>query len=135
VSLKGKRIFYVEDDIKNKAIAQIILEQAGVVFAFERWGSENTIFKLRAFMPVDLIMLDLVLPRGVSGYDVFDAIRAEPELGHIPIVAVSAADPSMEIPKTREKGFAGFIGKPISLQLFPQQVAELLNGGNVWYAR
>jgi two-component system cell cycle response regulator DivK len=135
MSLKGKRIFYVEDDVGTKAIAQLILEQAGVQFAFERWGNENTIAKLRAFMPVDLIMLDLMLAHKVSGYDVFDAIRREPEFGHIPIVAVSAADPSVEIPKTRSKGFAGFIGKPISLRLFPQQIAELIDGGQVWYAR
>ncbi len=135
MSLKGKRIFYVEDDVRNKAIAQLILEQAGVLFAFERWGNENTIAKLRAFMPVDLIMLDLMLAHQVSGYDVFEAIRREPEFGHIPIVAVSAADPSVEIPKARDKGFAGFIGKPISLRLFPQQIAELINGGQVWYAR
>ena len=86
-------------------------------------------------MPVDLIMLDLMLPRGVTGYEVFDAIRREPEFGHIPIAAVSAADPSVEMPKTREKGFAGFISKPISLRFFPNQVTELLKGGNVWYAR
>lgn len=135
MSLKGKRIFYVEDDVGNKAVAQLILEMAGVLFAFERWGTENTIAKLRAFMPVDLIMLDLMLAHQVSGYDVFDAIRREPEFGHIPIVAVSAADPSVEIPKARDKGFAGFIGKPISLRLFPQQIAELINGGQVWYAR
>ncbi len=135
MSLKGKRIFYVEDDVGNKAIAQLILEMAGVLFAFERWGTENTIAKLRAFMPVDLIMLDLMLAHQLSGYDVFEAIRREPEFGHIPIVAVSAADPSVEIPKARDKGFAGFIGKPISLRLFPQQIAELINGGQVWYAR
>ncbi len=135
MSLKGKRIFYVEDDVGNKAVAQLILEMAGVLFAFERWGTENTIAKLRAFMPVDLIMLDLMLAHQVSGYDVFEAIRREPEFGHIPIVAVSAADPSVEIPKARDKGFAGFIGKPISLRLFPRQIAELINGGQVWYAR
>ncbi len=135
MSLKGKRIFYVEDDVKNKAIAQIILEQAGGVFAFDRWGNEATIGKLRAFMPIDVILLDLMLPQGVTGYDVFDAIRAQPEFACIPIVAVSAADASAEIPKTRAKGFAGFIGKPVSLQLFPQQLAEILDGGSVWFAR
>ncbi len=133
--LKGKRIFYVEDDVKNKAIAQLILEQAGAVFSFERWGGENAILKIMAFMPVDLILLDLMLPQQVSGYDVFDAIRCKPELSHIPVVAISAADPFAEMPKAREKGFAGFIGKPINIRLFPQQLATVLDGGTVWYSR
>ncbi len=135
MSLKGKRIFYIEDDVKNKVIVQLILEREGIVFAFERWGAEDAILKLKAFMPVDLILLDLMLPRQVSGYDVFDAIRQESAFRCIPIAAISAADPNVEIPRTQEKGFAGFIGKPVSLQLFPHQIAELLNGGHVWYAR
>jgi two-component system, cell cycle response regulator DivK len=135
MSLRGKRIFYVEDDVMNKSVAQLILEQAGVIFGFERWGRETAITRLKAFLPVDLILLDLVLPGRTTGYDVFDAIRAESELAHIPIAAVSASDAEVEIPGVRAKGFAGFISKPINLRLFPQQIAELIQGGHVWYVR
>jgi CheY-like chemotaxis protein len=132
MKLEGKRIFYVEDDVKNRSLVQIILEQAGATIGFERWGKDQTLPRLRAFAPVDLILLDLMLPRGVTGYDVFDAIRAEPEFAHVPIVAISASDPSIEIPRTRARGFAGFISKPIDLQSFPTQISTLINGQQIW---
>jgi CheY-like chemotaxis protein len=132
MSLNGKRIFYIEDNVANRAIIQTILELDGAQVAFERWGRSEVIGQLRAFMPVDIILLDLMFPRGVTGYDVFDTIRACPEFAHIPIVAVSASDPSVEIPKARARGFAGFISKPISLADFPHQVASLITGDQIW---
>lgn len=85
-------------------------------------------------MPIDLILLDLMFPNHISGYDIFDRIRENPTFAHIPIVAISAADPALEMSKARAKGFSGFIGKPINLLQFPQQIVQLLEGEQVWYA-
>ncbi len=101
--LRNKRIFYVEDDVKNRAIIQMILEREGAIVAFERWGRSETVEKIKEFMPVDLILLDLMLPRGVTGYDVYDNIREIKDLEKIPVVAVSASDPAVEIPRSRKK--------------------------------
>jgi CheY-like chemotaxis protein len=68
--LDNKRIFYVEDDVKNRIIVQTMLEHAGAVVGFARWGGDNVIAKLCNFQP-DIILLDLSMPFGVSGYDVF----------------------------------------------------------------
>lgn len=129
--LKEKRIFIVEDTAGNLAIMKTLLEGMGAKIAFDRWAGE-TIEKLKAFAPVDLILLDLMFPDNVTGYDVFDDIRQHADLAHIPIVAVSASEPSMAISKTRAKGFCGFIGKPISYDRFPGQIAEILSGAAVW---
>jgi CheY-like chemotaxis protein len=130
--LENRRIFYVEDDLNNRAIVQMVLEQNGAKFAFERWGERQTITKLQAFMPVDLILLDLMLPNRVSGYDVYAAIRAEPQFNDIPVVIVSASDPAIEIPKVRRKGINGYIGKPIDVLTFPQLIARFLEGESAW---
>jgi CheY-like chemotaxis protein len=132
VLLTGKRIFCIEDDNKNRAITQMILEREGAVIGFERWGRGELLAKLDAFMPVDLILLDLMLPHGVTGYDVFDAIRSNPAFEAIPIAALSASDPALEVPKTQARGFAGFISKPVSMTTFPQQVVALLSGERIW---
>jgi len=47
-------------------------------------------------------------------------------------VAVSAMDPSVAIPQARQKGFSGFIAKPIDNRLFPQQIAQIIEGEQVW---
>ncbi len=132
--LDGKRIFIVEDNLANRAIEQLLLEQAGAKTAFERWGTE-TVKKLKLFMPVDVILLDLMFPNAVTGYSVFTAIRAYPEFQHIPIIAVSASDPAPAMLRARQHGFSGFISKPVDFDLFATQVADVMNGKTVWHGR
>jgi CheY-like chemotaxis protein len=131
--LENKRIFIVEDDISNMAIFAVTLSNNGAMVIQDHWNS-STIQFIKRSMPIDIILLDLMLRRGVSGYDIFDAIKADPELANIPVVAVSASDPEIEIPKAKSKGMGGFIGKPISLLEFPKQVAACLSGEQLWLA-
>jgi CheY-like chemotaxis protein len=131
--LRGKRIFLIEDNVGNRAIMQTLLEQHNVVIGFERWGTD-TIKKLDEFAPVDIILLDLMFPRGITGYDIFAEIRSYPEYADVPIVAVSASEPSAAIPKTRAMGFAGFISKPIDFDRFPVQIVAILKREPVWDA-
>ncbi len=130
--LENKRIFIVEDNLANRAIEQMILERNGAKTAIERYGT-TTLERLEAFAPVDLIIMDLMLPDGVSGFDITDEIRKRPQFAHIPVVAVSAGDPAESLPRAKARGFAGFIGKPIDFDLFPQQVARILGGEKLWF--
>lgn len=130
-SLQGKRIFIVEDNLSNRVIIQRILERNGAKTAIERYGI-GVVAKIKAFSPVDIILMDLMLPDGISGFDVADEIRRVPELSLVPIVAVSASDPAESMPKAMAKGFVGFISKPIDFDLFPNQIARILNGEKIW---
>jgi two-component system cell cycle response regulator DivK len=132
--LQGKRIFVVEDDVVNMAVFTVTLRQTGATIIQDAWNA-NTINMLIQHLPVDVILLDLMLRFKVSGYDIFDKIKADPRLSTIPIVAVSASDPEIEIPKAKEKGFTGFIGKPIDVYQFPIQIAACMKGEEVWYTR
>ena len=130
--LKGKRIFYVEDNPGNASVAQVILEQAGAKVMIERYGRDEVLPKLKAFMPIDIILLDLMFPMNVTGYDIFDLIRTDPTFNAIPILAVSASDPEIEVPKLRKRGFVGLVSKPLDLRRFPQQVSSAMQGQTVW---
>ncbi len=132
--LADKRILIVEDNVTNMAVYNALLRNSGATIMQDFWNFD-TVNMLIRFLPMDVILLDLMLRQGVSGYDIFDKIKTHPKLAHIPIIAVSAADPETEIPKTRAKGFAGFIGKPIDPMLFPQQIADCINGKSVWYSQ
>lgn len=133
--LKNKRVFIIEDNIDNRIIIQVLLEQNGALTAFERWGGTDSIRRLHEFSPIDLIILDLMFPNQVTGYDVFDRIRREAEFALVPIVAVSAIDPTTELPRVREKGFNGFIAKPVDYDLFPRQLLKIMNHESVWYTK
>src|SRR5687768_12482649 len=111
MTLEGKRIFYIEDDAQNREIVQTILEASGVRVSFENWGFAEVIaLKMKSFRP-DLILLDLTFPMGISGYDIYQVIRKNPAFATKPIAALSALDPTLEIPKAKALGFAGYIPK------------------------
>lgn len=131
--LEHKRIFVVEDNLQNRVIFQILLTGEGARVEFDRWG-RDTITRLQGFAPVDLIIMDLMIGGGVTGYDVFNQIRSFPDFAKTPVVAVSAADYSTAMPKTQEMGFNGFIGKPINNSAFPQQLLSIIQGEAVWHA-
>lgn len=133
--LTDKRVFIIEDNVDNRIIIQVLLEQNGAHTAFERWGGADSIRRLHEFSPVDLIVLDLMFPNQVTGYDVFDRIRQESAFANVPIVAVSASDRTTEIPRARAKGFAGFIAKPVDYDQFPRQLVRIINRESAWYSR
>jgi CheY-like chemotaxis protein len=130
--LSDKHIFIVEDNLENRVVFQMCLIRHGANVEFERWG-RDAVRRLKTLSQVDLIVLDLMLKDGKSGLELCDEIRRLPKFANIPVVAVSAMDPSIAIPLTREKGFDGFIAKPIDIKLFPKQLQSLIEGQQVWY--
>jgi CheY-like chemotaxis protein len=129
--LKGKRIAIIEDNITNMAVFATTLRRHGVSVLQDAWNTGTTDFLLDS-LPLDLILLDIMLRRGINGYEVFQEWQNHPELKDIPVIAVSSLDAESEIPKARALGFAGFIAKPISMAHFPQQIANCIAGDNVW---
>src|SRR5215813_4477264 len=121
--LANRIIFIVEDDTQNRVVFKMALVRHGAVVEFERWGA-NSASQLKTLPHVDLIIVDLMLAGGLSGFIVHDEIRTLPQFDHVPIIAVSAMEPAVAIPQVRRKGFAGFIPKPINAKEFPKQVAK-----------
>ena len=129
--LENKKIFIVEDNVTNLAVFSTTLRAHGAQMIQDFWNY-RTIELLKAVLPVDIILLDLMLHNGVSGYSIFEALKQEECLVNIPVVAVSASEPSVEIPKAMKLGLSGFIPKPISLKDFPRQIASCIAGEKLW---
>lgn len=132
-TLNNKRIFMVEDDPANAAIIQMLLEQCHATVIRGRWGGSDTLDILKKHCPIDVILMDLMLPNGVTGFDVYALVREIPGMEEIPIIAVSASDPSVVLPRVRDMGFSGFIAKPVDFIKFPDQVLAVLKGTDRWH--
>jgi len=132
VSLQGKHIFVLEDDVRNLSILNVLLRKNGALLLHDTWGDTTLKKMLDYHSDFDLILLDLMISDRITGYDVFDAIQKVDKFKDIPVVAVSAADPDVEIPKLRAKGFQGFIAKPINLYEFVDQLTDILDGKSIW---
>lgn len=130
--LKGKNILIVEDNTMNRVVYSVMLKKEGCQIEFDRWGRE-TLDKL-ARHTFDVVILDLMLPHGDSGFSIFEQIRKISKYDEIPIIAVSASEPAIAIPKAQKMGFNGFIAKPLDKNLFPKQLEQLLDGEEIWYA-
>jgi CheY-like chemotaxis protein len=129
--LEGKRIAIVEDSITNMAVFFTALRKQGAEVIQENWNTD-AVNALKKYLPIDLILMDIMLRNGISGYDIFDQLQKLPEFQNIPVVAISSLDPATEIPKAQAKGFVGFISKPINVRHFPDQLAACLEGEKVW---
>jgi CheY-like chemotaxis protein len=130
--LENKNIYIVEDNPDNVFVLLMILRKHGARVQVD-WWARGEVSRLSKALPLDLIILDLMLPGGRSGFDILSEIRTLPALDNIPVIAVSAADPSITIPKAMAKGFSGFIAKPVDDVLFPIQIAKVIDAEQVWY--
>ncbi|MCK6578806.1 MAG: response regulator [Anaerolineae bacterium] len=129
--LQGKHIFIVEDNAQNRVVYQIMFLRQGAVIDFDRWGSD-TIHKLKNLPEVDVIIMDLMLAGGVTGFGIMEQIQQQEKLSRVPVVAVSAVDPATAILRCQDAGFAGFIAKPIDADRFPDLIARIIAGERVW---
>lgn len=129
--LEGKRIFLVEDDVVNIHVFSKTLTNQGATVYQDVLGY-GIVQHIVESLPLDLILLDVFLKRGQNGFDIFEKIKTNHNLAHIPTVAITSLDPETAIPKSREIGLSGFISKPINFSELPQQLVRILQGEKIW---
>jgi len=75
--------------------------------------------------------MDIRLPYE-DGYGALRKIRASSALKDTLVVAVTAEASLEQIVKAKSAGFNGFLGKPLDMDRFPDQVRRILAGESVW---
>lgn len=118
----SRDILLIEDNENNRYLATYLLEARGHRVRSAASGPAGVEAATRS-VP-DVILLDIQLP-GMDGYDVARALRSNPALASLPIIAVT----SYAMPGDREKALAagctGYIEKPIDPDTFGEQVEAL----------
>lgn len=76
-----------------------------------------------------LVFLDIEFPNA-DGMKLIHTMREHPNLAAVRIVAYSVH--TSELNEAREAGFDGFLGKPLSVERFPEQLRRILAGEPVW---
>jgi len=109
---KPERVLIVEDNEHAAYLLRTLLERAGYSVVVSPDG-RDALEKLASMEPVDLVMLDLMLPY-VSGYQVLIEARQNPKWQRVPIVVVTARTLEMDAVRALETGANDFIRKPFS---------------------
>jgi CheY-like chemotaxis protein len=121
----GRRVLLVEDNALNREISREILSDAGFLVE-EADDGDAAVEKVRWSAPghYDLILMDVQMPR-MDGYEATRRIRAlpDPQLSHIPILAVTANAFAEDRQAALEAGMDGHIAKPVSVQALELAIA------------
>jgi signal transduction histidine kinase/DNA-binding response OmpR family regulator len=109
-ALKGKTILIVDDDLKNLFVLAAALEKqdADILEAENGQAALNILNRQH----VDLVIMDIMMPV-MDGYEAMRAIRRDPKLRGIPVIALTARSLPGDREKCLEAGANDYIPKPI----------------------
>jgi two-component system cell cycle response regulator DivK len=119
----SKRILVVEDAEDNRAILRDLLTHAGFDL-LEATDGATGVAMAQAHKP-DLILMDIELP-GVDGCEATARIKADPDLRHIPVIAVSSYAQPSDAAKAISSGCVAYVAKPCSPRAILAKIREFL---------
>jgi adenylate cyclase len=74
---------------------------------------------------IDLVLLDIMMPR-MNGYEVFEHVKSDPRLRHIPVIMISAVDDFESVIRCIELGAEDYLSKPFNPTLLRARVGASL---------
>ncbi|OGS80410.1 MAG: hypothetical protein A2061_04815 [Gallionellales bacterium GWA2_59_43] len=109
--IKGSRILVAEDNVLSQTIIGGLLESAGAMVHRARNGTEA--LELLHQNTFDCVLMDVQMPE-MDGIAATRAIRADPALAELPVIAVTAHASKENRRRCLDAGMNDFIGKPFT---------------------
>ena len=122
-ALKHARILLVEDNTFNQQVALELLEEAGASVCLANNGVEA--LDLLRQTQFDCVLMDVQMPL-MDGLQATRLIRADPDLAHLRVLAMTATATSEDRVRCLEAGMDDFISKPIQPAMMYQTIAGWL---------
>ena len=110
LAARPESVLVVEDNEHAAYLLRALLEHAGYAVVMSADG-RDAVAKLASMEPVDLVLLDLMLPY-VSGYQVLIEARRNLRWQDVPIIVVTARTLEMDAVRALETGANDFVRKP-----------------------
>lgn len=117
-----KKILLVEDDTKLHSLYKEALSSLDITLTAVTTGKE-ALEKIREDAP-SLVILDIMLPGGLNGFDVAEQIRQDPATKNIPILILTNLDSEQQ--SAQSVGAAYLVKTNTSLEHIAQKVKEML---------
>ena len=123
--LPGARrsVVYVEDEPAVQRLVEFWLVDAGYVVHLADDGASG-LDLIRSVRP-DLVITDALMPR-VSGDELVELMRSDPELASTPIVMATAAASPLRIERMLARGCTAVLSKPLEEASFLAAVRAAL---------
>jgi putative two-component system response regulator len=105
----GSLVLIVDDEYIGRETLQSVLEGEGYELEMAENGFQ-AIEKAKQLLP-DVILLDVMMP-GMTGFEVCQRIRSDPQIAEIPIIILTALDDRESLLNALKAGADDFISKP-----------------------
>ncbi|UJH89931.1 response regulator [Antarcticibacterium sp. 1MA-6-2] len=122
VDLKGKKVLLVDDESSQLALSKELIKSIGLQCDTAPNGKE-ALTKLNQNQ-YHLILTDIQMPI-MDGFGLVEAIRKNPKIAHIPVIAISGRT-NVPAEKYNEAGFSGNILKPYKPSDLLYRISEIL---------
>jgi signal transduction histidine kinase/ActR/RegA family two-component response regulator len=119
-----KRVLVVDDIDANRFVLAETLGQLG--FEIEQAANGVEALKAGQATPTDLVLMDVRMPI-MDGLEAMRLMQQNPELCHVPIIAVSAGVTRNEQEECMAAGAKAFLTKPIDEASMLKQIGGLLD--------
>ena len=123
VDIRGCKVLVVDDNPQNTELVQAYLESLPVEIATAVDGVD-AMAQAERFRP-DLVLLDVMMPR-MSGFEVCQKIKQNPELRDTVIIMVTALHEVGDFERAVECGCDDFLTKPVNKLELVTRVRSLL---------
>ena len=117
-----KRVLVVEDNQNNMRLITKLLGNDGFETIKAYTGEEGV--KLAMEEKPDLILMDIKLP-GIDGLETARRIKASESDSKVPIIAITSFAMAGDKEQYLEKGFTGYIEKPIDPFTIIKEIKEI----------
>ena len=120
----GRKILVIDDDLAIRVLLQAVLKRMRFQVELAEDGSVG-LEKLKRNGKVDLILLDLMMPK-VNGYEFIDNVRTEYPDGGRPHIVVFTAAGKRGVDKIPPNSICNSILKPFDLEKFIEMITDCL---------
>jgi CheY-like chemotaxis protein len=119
----GKTLLLADDSVTIQKVVGISFASEDIAITTVDNG-DDALTKAKELRP-DVVLADVVMP-GKSGYEVCEAIKADAELRHIPVLLLTGTFEAFDEERSKRVGASGHIAKPFEAQTLVGRVKELL---------
>lgn len=121
--MSSPTVLIIEDDPDIRELTRYNLTQEGYAVREAADGGEG--LEQAQAGPVDLILLDLMLP-GMDGLEVCRRIRSSEELRNIPVIMLTAKGEEVDVVSGLEVGADDYVTKPFSPRVLIARIRAVL---------
>ncbi|MEZ5661331.1 MAG: chemotaxis response regulator CheY [Burkholderiaceae bacterium] len=121
---KSMKFLVVDDFSTMRRIIRNLLKEAGYENVDE---AENGAIALRKLQGGDFefVVSDINMPE-MNGFELLEAIRADANLGKLPVLMVTAEARKEDIVRAAQSGASGYIVKPFTKATLEEKLAKII---------